>query len=109
MLDYLEGKAAMKRSTMAILLLSSTLTMPVMAFETTTDLVVRTLYASQQVTSSFSNDKIVRAAKGDAASFVASDGAVRGAFIESALQQIRAQYPTLKLTDLELAKAILAY
>lgn len=104
----MEGKVTMKRSTIATVLLGCVLAMPVMAFESTTDVVVRSLYASQQVTSSFSNDKMVQAAQGDAASFVASNGEIRGAHIEAVFQKIRTQYPDLKITDLELAEAILA-
>lgn len=77
----------MKCSTMATVLLGCVLAMPVMAFESTTDVVVRSLYASQQVTSSFANDKVVRAAHDDAASFVASNGEIRGARIEVAFQK----------------------
>lgn len=98
----------MKRSTMATVLLGCVLATPVMAFESTTDVVVRSLYASQQVTSSFSNDKMVQAAQDDAASFVASNGEIRGARIEAVFQKIRTQYPDLKITDLELAEAIIA-
>lgn len=81
---------------------------PVMAFESTTDLVVRSLYASQQVTSSVSNNKIVKEAAGDAAGFVASNGKIRGARIEAAFREIRQRNPQLQATDLELAEAILA-
>jgi len=98
----------MKCSTLAMVFIGAILATPVMAFESTTDVVVRSLYASQQVTSSLSNNKIVREAQGDAASFVASNGAIRGAHIEAAFQEIRRVYPALNATDLELAEAILA-
>ena len=110
---------------------------PVMAFESTTDLVVRSLYASQQVTSSvqtkraldittrafarsvdFTSDtttstrdkfKLVHAAKSDAAAYVASDGAIQGVYLTRAVAFIRSEYPAAcKLNDLELAKAILS-
>lgn len=93
---------------LAVVLIGGVLATPVMAFESTTDVVVRSLYASQQVTSSFSNNKIVREAQGDAASFVASEGQIRGAHLEAAFQEVRKTYPDLKITDLELAEAILA-
>lgn len=98
----------MRCSKMAVVLMGGVLATPVMAFESTTDVVVRSLYASQQVTSSFSNNKIVREAKGDAASFVASEGKIRGAHLDAAFQEIRKAYPNLTATDLELAEAILA-
>lgn len=78
-----------------------------LAFEVTTDIVVRSLYATQQVSSSFSNDKVVIAAQGDAATFVATQGKIRGAHIEAAISKIRQQYPDIRATDLELAEAIL--
>lgn len=81
---------------------------PVSAFEATTDIVVRSLYATQQVSSSFSNDKIILAAQSDAATFVATNGKVRGAQIEAAINKIRVEFPNLQETDLELAEAILA-
>lgn len=81
---------------------------PVMAFEATTDLVVRSLYASQQVTSSVSNNKIVKEAADDAASFIASNGKIRSVQIEAAFREIRQRNPHLQATDLELAEAILA-
>lgn len=52
--------------------------------------------------------KLVAAAQDDAGSFVASEGAIRGPFLESALRQARAENPGLKATDMELANAILA-
>lgn len=89
-------------------LLTGFLVMPAMAFESTTDIVVRSLYASQQITSSFSNNKVVKDAKSDAEGFVATDGEIRGAHIEAAFQEIRKLNPHLQVSDLELAKAILA-
>jgi uncharacterized protein (TIGR02448 family) len=41
--------------------------------------------------------------------FVASDGAIRGAYVESALQQVRQSNPGLQASDADLAKAILAH
>ncbi len=41
--------------------------------------------ATSDVTSSFKDDKIVLAARDDAASFVASEGSIRGVKLESAL------------------------
>ena len=56
---------------------------------------------------SFGDDKIVLAARDDAASFVASQGEIRGARLEAALQHIRQQAPQLQADDLQLAQAIL--
>ena len=52
--------------------------------------------------------KLVVAAQDDAGSFVASDGAIRGPYLEAAMQKVRADNPGLKATDMELANAILA-
>ena len=83
------------------------------SFIATTDGIVGTLKATTDLTSdatgSFRDNKIVRAARDDAASFVASEGAIRGVKLESALAQIRQQAPQLNsATDAQLAQAILA-
>ncbi|WLG85059.1 DUF2388 domain-containing protein [Pseudomonas cucumis] len=81
------------------------------SFIVTTDSIVGGLKASSDATSdvssSFRDDKIVRAARDDAASFVASEGAIRGVKLESALDHIRQQTPQLNATDAQLAQAIL--
>lgn len=53
-------------------------------------------------------DKLVKGAQEDAVSFVASDGAIRGPYLESALRTLRTERPDLAASDLELARAILA-
>ena len=83
------------------------------SFIVTTDAVVGALKSSSDATSDLSSslrdNKIVRAARDDAASFVASEGAIRGVKLESALAQIRQQAPQLNTaTDAQLAQAILA-
>ena len=81
------------------------------SFIVTTDSIVGALKASSDatsdVTSSFRDDKIVLAARDDAASFVASQGDIRGEKLESALDHIRHQAPQLQATDAQLAQAIL--
>ena len=81
------------------------------SFIVTTDSIVGALKASSDatsdVTSSFRDDKIVLAARDDAASFVASQGDIRGVKLESALDHIRHQAPQLQATDDQLAQAIL--
>lgn len=52
--------------------------------------------------------KLVMAAQDDAGSFVASDGEIRGPFLEAAIRQVRAEQPELQASDMELANAILA-
>ncbi|WP_331693355.1 DUF2388 domain-containing protein [Pseudomonas sp. ZY71] len=81
------------------------------SFIVTTDAVVGALKSSSDatsdVTSSFRDDKIVLAARDDAASFVASEGEIRGVKLESALDHIRHHAPQLQATDAQLAQAIL--
>jgi len=82
------------------------------SFVVTTDSLVAGLAASAEassdISSSLNDDKIVLAARDDAASFVASQGAIRGARLEAALQHIRQQAPALQADDLQLAAAILS-
>ena len=79
----------------------------------TTDTLVNALAATVEgvsdATSSVVDNKVVIAAKDDAAGFVASQGAVRGAQLEAALRHIRERQPQLQANDLQLAQAILAY
>ncbi|MPR04473.1 DUF2388 domain-containing protein [Pseudomonas sp. MAFF 212408] len=56
----------------------------------------------------FKDHKLVVAARDDAGSFVASNGGIRGPYLEAAMQKVRADNPTLQATDMELASAILA-
>ncbi|HYQ38900.1 MAG TPA: DUF2388 domain-containing protein [Pseudomonas sp.] len=65
--------------------------------------------STSDATSKSRDDKVVLAARPDAASFVASDGAIRGARLEAALQRLREQNPQLQgVGDRQLAEAILA-
>ena len=56
----------------------------------------------------FKDNKMIVAAQDDAGSFVASDGSIRGPYLEAAMQKVRADNPGLQATDMELANAILA-
>ncbi len=82
------------------------------SFIVTTDSLVDALKATSDATSdatsSLRDNKIVRAAQGDAASFVASDGQIRSVKLESAFDIIRRQAPQLQASDAQLAQAILA-
>ncbi|WP_213877950.1 DUF2388 domain-containing protein [Pseudomonas sp. dw_358] len=82
------------------------------SFVVTTNAIVDAVDASSRATSkassSLHDNKIVQAAKDDAASFVASNGEIRGAKLESALAYLRQQMPQSKATDGQLAQAILA-
>ena len=56
----------------------------------------------------FKDHKLIVAAQDDAGSFVASDGSIRGPYLDAAMQKVRADNPGLQATDMELANAILA-
>ncbi|OEC33124.1 conserverd hypothetical protein [Pseudomonas cuatrocienegasensis] len=69
----------------------------------------RTINFSSDTTTSIRDSKVVLAARDDAASFVASEGDIRGAQLEAALLAIRAEVPEARqASDLVLAEAILA-
>jgi len=77
------------------------------AFDTTTQGVVMSGYVTSQVTTAPFDRKLVRAAKDDAAAYVATDGQIQGARLESALSYLRQHHAGLHASDLELAQAIL--
>lgn len=77
------------------------------AFDLSTQGIVATGYASSMVTSAPFDRKLLLAAQDDAAAFIASDGQLRGAQLESALIYLRRTQPKLHASDLELAQAIL--
>lgn len=59
--------------------------------------------------SSSGDDKVVLQARDDAASFVASEGRIRGARLEAALRQLRERHAGAReASDMQLAQAILA-
>ena len=69
----------------------------------------RSIDFTSDTTTSIRDMKLVIAARDDAASFVASNGAIRGAQLEAAFVAVRAQYPAARnVSDQELAAAILA-
>lgn len=92
-------------------LLTLTGTVSATSFVVTTDAVVGSLAAtseaSSRVSSTFGDDKVVLAAREDAAAFLASQGVIRGVQLEAALQHIRQQMPALPGDDMQLASAIL--
>ncbi|WP_268798617.1 DUF2388 domain-containing protein [Pseudomonas huanghezhanensis] len=77
------------------------------AFDVTTQSLVKSGFATSQVTTGPFDNKLILAAQDDAAAFLASDGQLRGAQLESALLYLRQTRPKLRASDLELAQAIL--
>ena len=76
------------------------------------DSFVRDILSSGATTAStyltVKDKKLIVPARDDASSFIASNGAIRGPYLEAALHQVRTENPQLQVSDLELAKAILA-
>jgi uncharacterized protein (TIGR02448 family) len=76
------------------------------------DSMVRDILSSGATTAStyltFKDKKLIVPARDDASSYVASDGQIRGPYLEAALNQLRAEHPDLQASDMELASAILA-
>ena len=102
------------RHTLHLLATATLLTLATSASATslvvTTDWISDAFKGSSDATSSSTkDDKVVKAARDDAASFVASHGAIRGVQLEAALQHIREQHPQLQASDAQLAEAILSY
>jgi uncharacterized protein (TIGR02448 family) len=77
------------------------------AMDTSTQSLVITGYVTSQVTTAPFDRKLIVAARDDAAAFVATDGELKGAQLESALLALRQTKPKLSASDLELAQAIL--
>ncbi len=79
----------------------------------TSNIIIRALDRSfdftSDTTTSIRDMKVVRAARDDAASFVASAGDIRGAELEAAFVTLRERLPEARsASDQELAEAILA-
>lgn len=73
---------------------------------------VRQVLSSGATTAStyltFKDNKLVANVREDAGHFVASDGAIRGPYLEASLRHLRSEQPDLQASDLELARALLA-
>lgn len=104
-------RPALLSAVVAIILLSATAQAQTLV--ATSNIIVRaldrTLDFTSDTTTSIRDSKIVLAARDDAASFVASQGQIRGAQLEAAIGVIRSQVPEAQgASDLVLAEAILA-
>ncbi|SEI87608.1 conserverd hypothetical protein [Azotobacter beijerinckii] len=103
----------MRHSLLAITLLLLSTTTQARSLEQTSNIVVRafdrTIDFTSDTTTSIRDMKVVIDARDDAASFVASEGAIRGAQLEAALGAIRERLPEAReASDQALAEAILA-
>ncbi len=78
------------------------------SFVMSTDITLSmTMSSTKGTSSSLKDDKIVLAAKSDAAAFVASRGDIRGVQLEAALKHIRRTLKNRRYSDQQLAAAIL--
>lgn len=69
----------------------------------------RSLNFTSDTTTSVRDMKLIREARDDAASFVASEGAIRGVQLEAAMKVVRERVPEARdASDQQLAEAILA-
>ncbi|WP_194788543.1 DUF2388 domain-containing protein [Pseudomonas sp. UFMG81] len=69
----------------------------------------RTVDFTSDTTTSIRDSKVIREAHDDAASFVASNGSIRGAQLEAAFDTLRSRVPEARdASDQVLAEAILA-
>ena len=69
----------------------------------------RTIDFTSDTTTSIRDSKVVREAHDDAATFVASQGDIRGVQLEAALRLLRERPASRHYSDLQLAEAILLY
>lgn len=90
------------------LFLASLLTLPGLALARDVSDYATSAGISASLYSTFKDDKLVVAAQEDAGAFIASGGAMRGAYLEAALLHLREARPELtRHSDLELASALL--
>ncbi|MCV9918446.1 MULTISPECIES: DUF2388 domain-containing protein [Pseudomonas] len=77
------------------------------AMDVSTQTLVASGYVTSKVTSAPFDRKLVVQARDDAAAFVATDGSIRGARLQAALDTLRHDSGYHSVGDLELAEAIL--
>lgn len=98
----------MKRLTVSCVLLACAVT-PAFAGSSSAGSSAATVGSSAGSHTTSHSDKVVLQARDDAASFVASDGRIRGAQLEAALRYLRERSAAAKdASDMQLAEAILA-
>lgn len=69
----------------------------------------RSFNFTSETTTSVRDSKMLLAARDDAASFVATGGAIRGVQLEASLEMIRSRVPDVQgASDMQLAEAILS-
>jgi uncharacterized protein (TIGR02448 family) len=98
----------MNRLTLISALLACSVAVPAFAGQTTAGSSASAVGTSASSKTTSPNDKVVLQARDDAASFVASDGRIRGAQLEAALRHLRERNAgAQRATDMQLAQAIL--
>ena len=100
----------MNRLILTCALLACSVAGPAFASGTTGGLSGSTAGTSASSKTTTPEDKVVLQARDDAASFVASDGRIRGAQLEAALRYLRERHAIAqRASDMQLAQAILAF
>lgn len=98
----------MNRLTLISALLACSVAAPAFAAGSTAATTAGSVGTSASSKTTSPNDKVVLQARDDAASFVASDGRIRGAQLEAALLHLRERNAAAqRATDMQLAQAIL--
>jgi uncharacterized protein (TIGR02448 family) len=98
----------MIRVALTFALLACAIVAPAVAGQTTAGISASAVGTSASSKTTSPNDKVVLQARDDAASFVASDGRIRGAQLEAALRHLRERNADAqRATDMQLAQAIL--
>jgi uncharacterized protein (TIGR02448 family) len=98
----------MKRLTLTCALLACSIA-PAFAGQSTAGTSASAVGTSASSKTTSPDDKMVLQARDDAASFVASDGRIRGAQLEAALKHLRERNAAAqRASDMQLAQAILA-
>ena len=99
----------MIRLTLFSALAACSLAAPAVAGGTTAGTTGSAVGTSASSTTTTPDDKVVVQARDDAASFVATDGRIRGARLEAALRYLRDRNTVAqRASDMQLAQAILA-
>ena len=99
----------MNRPSLVSVLVACSFAAPAFAGGTTAGTTGSAVGSSASSKTTTPDDKVVLQARDDAASFVASDGRIRGARLEAALRYLRERDAAAqRASDMQLAQAILA-
>jgi len=75
------------------------------------DFWVETLISSTSTATTYltsRDNKLIVGTQDDASAFVASNGNIKGVYLEAAMKKIRTSHPEMEISDMALAQSILA-